>query len=104
MKSKILESYREQPNVLIEGSQVKFFPGISTITLRKNKNNNKFLTEDLCEWGITYRWSFPFRLLVTYQSKLYSLRSIQEAKKLHAKLKIDHKAKGESQQTAKVRV
>lgn len=67
MKAKILESFWEQSESVIEGYQISVFPDLSVITLKKRKLL-KFLTLDLQEQGISYKWGLPVKLVITYNS------------------------------------
>lgn len=64
---------------------------ISVITLKKRRNF-KFLTQDLQELGIPYRWGFPFRLQITYNAKEYMVRTEQDVRSLHKRIQLDLKA------------
>lgn len=75
---KILESYWEQPDILIDGVQINVFPDLSNITMRKRKEL-KFLMSQLQDLVIGYRWGYPFKLILTYNSVTIVVRSLQEA-------------------------
>lgn len=65
VKAKVLENYWEQPPLTIEGIQERLFPDISGITLDKRRNL-RFFTKELEDFGIQYKWGFPFKLIFTY--------------------------------------
>lgn len=69
------------------GEAVSIFPDLSVIPLKKRKNF-QFLKEELWK-NISYRWGFTFKLIVTYNSNLYTLKSLAEANKLYAEVKAD---------------
>lgn len=86
IKSKVVQNDWEQPSISVEGSSITIFPDLC-ITLEK-RNSLKFLTEDLQDCDIPYCWRL-FKLTVTYQSRTYSLRTVQEAKKFQEQLKVE---------------
>lgn len=71
---KILESYWEQSEHIIEGSFVDIFHDLSAITLKKRRVL-KFLTQDLQEQQIWYKWAFPFMLILMFKSRTYAIRT-----------------------------
>lgn len=70
----------------IGSSPLSILPDLSVITLQKQKAL-QFLTSDLHSWNISYKWGFPFKLLFTFQTKAYVIRSLSEAQRVHKLLK-----------------
>lgn len=48
----------------------------------------------LKEVGIQYKWGFPFKLIFTYASRTYTVRTEQEAKEFQEKLQRENKRDG----------
>lgn len=86
-KTRILECFCEQTEVIIAGSQLVIYPDMSLITLPK-QNNLKFLTMELPNKGITYRWGFPFKLIVITDSRQHIVKTITEASGLLELIKL----------------
>lgn len=58
-KKTLIDNFREQGGIQIEGSKLKFTTNLSSITLRCTL---KFLTNTLTgKCHISYRWGFPFK-------------------------------------------
>lgn len=84
-KARILECYWQHPDKTIEDSNISVFPDLLAITLWKRRLI-RFLTVVLQDQEITYKWGFTFKLLVTYKSRTYIIRTEQEARNFHDKL------------------
>lgn len=46
----------------------------------------KYLTSTLQEQGIIYKWGFPSKLIIAYNSKIFIIRTEHKAKEFHQKL------------------
>lgn len=55
VKAKNIESFLDQPKVIIEGSQISIFSDLSLVMLKKHKDL-KFLTAELRKKGISCQW------------------------------------------------
>lgn len=55
------------------------------ITLKKRREL-RFLTIKLAKLRISYRWGFPFRLLIDYQKQIVTIKTVQQAFAFEAEL------------------
>lgn len=88
-KAKLLESYWEQPEILIDGTQMNIYPDISAITLEKRKNL-RYLTKSYKTLECN-TWEFPFKLIIAYASRNYTIRMEQEAKGFQKKIQSENR-------------
>lgn len=78
-----MELLGEQPNLIIDGSEISIFLDLGAITLRKRRS---FLPL-LHQLAISYHRGFPVKLMVTFGSRKITLRTLQEAKDFYARLR-----------------
>lgn len=79
IKNRILKAHRDTPD-FVEGVSVGIYADLSVLTLKKRRSF-QLLMSVLQRQKIPYRWDFPFRLIVTHNSKVSVLQSISEAKR-----------------------
>lgn len=81
VKVKVMACYWEQPAVTIAAAQISVYSNLSVIILKKRKSF-KFLTLDLQKKDIMFRWGFSFKLILPYNSKKYTIKTMTEASNL----------------------
>lgn len=66
IKEAILRKARERNRVLLNGTEIKLFQDLSTITLQ-HRRALRSLLDQLSTRGIPYKWKFPFCLSATWR-------------------------------------
>lgn len=77
IKEAIMAKARTQRHVDFEGSQLQLYPDLSWLTLQKRRCLKPLLTV-LKDNDLSYRWGFPFALLVTRNGRSHVLRSYED--------------------------
>lgn len=75
-KSKVLNAFQE--NLVIEGSEITLCSDGNTINLNKRKKF-RFLNTVLQQENASFKWGFPFKLIINYKNKRMIITRINEA-------------------------